>query len=348
MNRKALSAGIFFTGIMLICLPLAGCLLAGHPIAQYLEFPPQTRYVEHAPFSLLAFILYALFVLLIIGLFVAGSFRKPAIKTPPSVPSKRTFPWWGWVALLCCALCWVLAWNRFPWFITLQPHTFFPLWFSFIILINAICFFRSGTCMVTGRPVYFFRLFIISAVFWWFFEYLNRFVQNWYYTGSEYSPFTYFLLATLSFSTVLPAVLSVQELLRTFPSLENRFSQMKPLPLKHPTVVALLCLLFASAGLSGIGVLPDLLFPLLWISPLLIITSLQQILGKPTIFNSWISGDWRHPLSAALAALVCGFFLGNVELLQPCQVDLQCPPRTPLPDIRDAIARICRLSAFWT
>ncbi len=162
--------------------------------------------------------------------------------------------------------------------------------------------------MLTGRPVYFFRLFIISAIFWWFFEYLNRFVQNWYYTGAEYSPLTYFLLATLSFSTVLPAVLSMQALLRTFPSLESRFGQMKPMPLKHPTVIAVFCLLFAGAGLSTIGVLPDLLFPLLWISPLLIIASLQQIFGKPTIFNSWATGDWRHPLSAAMAALICGFF----------------------------------------
>ena len=307
MNRKALCVGIFFTGTMLIGLPLAGCFWAGHPIRQYLEFPPQTRYVAHAPFSLWAFLLYATFILLIVGLFVTGGGRKPKTKPPPSVPLKRNFPWWGWVALFSCAICWILAWTRFAWFATLQPHTFFPLWLAFIILTNATCYFRSGNCMLTGRPVYFCLLFIVSAVFWWFFEYLNRFVQNWYYTGSEYSPIVYFLLATLSFSTVLPAVLSVQDLLRTFPNLENRFCQMKPMPLKHPTVIAWLCLLFASAGLSGIGVLPDLLFPLLWISPLLIITSLQQIFGKPYIFNSLTTGDWRHPVSAAMAALVCGF-----------------------------------------
>lgn len=292
---------------MLIGLPLAGCFLAGQPIRQYLEFPPQTRYVAHAPFSVLAFLLYALFTLLIVGLFVTAGLSKPTMKTSPSLPSKRSFPWWGWLAMFCCALCWVLAWTRFPWFAALQPHTFFPLWLSFIIVTNAMCYFRSGTCMLTDKPVYFYRLFISSAVFWWFFEYLNRFVQNWHYSGSEYSPLAYFFLATFSFSTVLPAVLSMQDLLRTFPSLENRFSQMKPMPLKYPTVFALLCLLLASAGLSGIGVLPDLLFPLLWVSPLLIITSLQQMFGKPTIFDSWTTGDWRRPVSAAMAALACGF-----------------------------------------
>jgi len=308
MNLKALCLGIFLTTTMLIGLPLAGCFWAGLPMRQYLEFPPQTRYVAHAPFSLWAFVLYALFIVLVVGLVVAGASRQPAIQTPPSVPSKRNFPWWGWLALVCCAICWILAWTRFPWFATLQPHTFFPLWLSFIILTNAACYSRSGNCLLTGKPVYFCRLFLASAVFWWFFEYLNRFVQNWYYTGSAYSPLAYFLLATLSFSTVLPAVLSVQELLRTFPRLENRFRRMNPMPLPHPTLFAWLCLLFAGAGLSGIGVLPDLLYPLLWVSPLLIITSLQQIFGKPTILNSLATGDWREPVSAAMAALVCGFF----------------------------------------
>lgn len=308
MNRNAYFLGIFFTGLMLIGLPLAGCFLAGHPIRQYLEFPPQTRYVIHAPFSLLAFLIYAVFILFIVGFFVAGAVHSPIPKSPQPVPLRKNFPWWGWCALVCCVICWGLAWTRFPWFSTLQPHTFFPLWFTFILLINATCYFRSGNCMLTGRPVYFFRLFVTSALFWWFFEYLNRFVQNWYYTGSDYSPLTYFLLATLSFSTVLPAVLSVQDLLHTFPKLKNRFRQMQPMPLKHPTLVAWLCLLSASVGLACIGILPDLLFPLLWISPLLIITSLQQLFGQPNIFDSLDTGDWRHPVSAAMAALVCGFF----------------------------------------
>ena len=300
--------GFLITGALLIGLPLAGCFLAGHPVRQYLEFPPQTRYVTHAPFSTGAFILYVVFILLVVGLLVAAGFRRSVVKIKSPGPLKRNFPWWGWAALSGCAVFWTLAWTRFPWFAAQQPHTFFPLWFTFIILINAVCFYRSGSCMLTARPVYFLRLFFISAFFWWFFEYLNRFVQNWTYTGSEYSPLTYFLLATLSFSTVLPAVLGMRDLLRTFPFIENRFYRLKPRPLNHPTVFAWLCLLFAGVGLAGIGVLPDLLFPLLWVSPLLVITGLQQLYGRPHIFSAGATGDWRPVVSAALAALICGFF----------------------------------------
>ena len=59
--------------------------------------------------------------------------------------------------------------------------------------------------MMVHRPWYFLGLFVVSAVFWWFFEYLNRFVQNWYYVGGEFNAGEYFLYATLPFSTVLPA-----------------------------------------------------------------------------------------------------------------------------------------------
>jgi len=298
----------FLSGFGLIGLPLIGCYLAGQPVAQYLEFPPRTRYVVHAPFSAWAFFCFVLFIILVMGLLVAGG-RRQSDATPIAPDSRsRSFPWWGWAALAGCLVFWTLAWTRFPWFGALQPHTFFPLWFAFIILINAVCYYRSGRCMLTHQRAYFVRLFFLSAGFWWFFEYLNRFVQNWYYTGSDYPPLTYFLLATLSFSTVLPAVLGMRDLIRTFSFFEVRYHGFAPRPPGSTRILACFSLLLASAGLAGIGVWPDLLFPLLWVSPLLVITSLQRLFGRPHVFTATGDGDWRPVVSVALAALVCGLF----------------------------------------
>lgn len=36
---------------MLLGLPMAGILVAGRPVAIYLEFPPETRFIQHEPFS---------------------------------------------------------------------------------------------------------------------------------------------------------------------------------------------------------------------------------------------------------------------------------------------------------
>ena len=42
----------WFAGLaLLLGLPWAGILLADLPVARYLEFPPHTLYITHAPFS---------------------------------------------------------------------------------------------------------------------------------------------------------------------------------------------------------------------------------------------------------------------------------------------------------
>ncbi|MBI5064011.1 MAG: hypothetical protein HZB87_11260, partial [Desulfatitalea sp.] len=42
---------------MLVGLPLTGLLLAGRDVRAYLEFPPLTLYLRHAPFSWGVFLL---------------------------------------------------------------------------------------------------------------------------------------------------------------------------------------------------------------------------------------------------------------------------------------------------
>jgi|GEM_PF-1611664 len=49
--------------VMLVRLPLAGVWLAGYTILRYIEFPPESHYVRHAPFDEAAFAAYSLFIL---------------------------------------------------------------------------------------------------------------------------------------------------------------------------------------------------------------------------------------------------------------------------------------------
>jgi len=65
---------------------------------------------------------------------------------------------------------------------------------------------------------------------------------------------------------------------------------------------------FPATGLAGLGLWPDLLFPLLWVSPLLLLTALQALRGRPTIFDPIAAGRWRRLYLLAAAALICGFF----------------------------------------
>jgi hypothetical protein len=158
------------------------------------------------------------------------------------------------------------------------------------------------------RPALFLAHFPASAAFWWFFEYLNRFVQNWYYIGDRLDAWSYFWYATLPFSTVLPAVLSTRHLLSTFSWPREKFGHFIAVRPRRPKALAWFVLVAAGAGLGGIGVLPSYLFPMLWMSPLLIIASVQSLMNETHVFSDLRSGDWSLPVTAALAAMVCGFF----------------------------------------
>jgi hypothetical protein len=166
---------------------ILAAMLLGLP---YLEFPPQTTYVSHAPFSWIAFALYALLISACLAPLIINAYQSRKEVEARTRPA-RSYPWWGWLGFICAAMAWVLTWTRFDWFAGLQPHTFTPLWLSFILVINGLSYWYNGKCMLLNRPVYFLLLFPTSAVFWWFFEYLNRFVQNWFYTGPEFSAWEY-------------------------------------------------------------------------------------------------------------------------------------------------------------
>jgi hypothetical protein len=292
----------------LLGLPLLGVALQGKPISKYLEFPPKTVYVTHASFSWLAF--WACTA--VTGGFVAP-FVRQYLKTRRPLGDKlrprRPFPWWGWLGLGFGLSAWVLAWTRFSWFSTLQPHTFTPLWLSFILVVNGLSWRLSGRCLMIHRTRFFLMLFPLSAVFWWFFEYLNRFVQNWIYTSSAYSGWEYGLYATIPFSTVLPAVLSLREWLLSAPGIQRAYSDFHAAPWALRRDVAAVILLAAAACLAGIGIWPSYLFPILWLSPLLMGVSLATLCGDPHVLSSALGeGDWRVAVSSALAALICGWF----------------------------------------
>ena len=102
--------------------------------------------------------------------------------------------------------------------------------------------------------------------------------------------------------------MGTQEWLSTFSWPKEKFMNFLPLSFSHPKPVAWTILILSGIGLAGIGIWPGIFFPLLWIAPLLIIVSLQAIFNERHIFSDVAHGDWSFILSAAISALICGFF----------------------------------------
>ncbi|MHB1024423.1 MAG: hypothetical protein ACYC24_01805 [Desulfobacteria bacterium] len=299
--RMALAVALVFL------LPLAGAAVLGNPLAAYLQFPPKTPNVPHAPFSLPVFLGLTVLILAATAplLLRLISFVGKNAPRKPVLP----FPWWGWAGVALGAASWVLAWSRIPWVGGFQAHTFTPLWIAFILVVNAFTARRTGRCLMLSRTRLFLLLFPVSAGFWWSFEYLNRFVGNWRYVGgTEFGQVEYFLFATLPFSTVLPAVLSTRELLLSCPWFDDAFRMWRPLSPARPWAIALAALLLSCAGLFAVGIVPDFAFPLVWAAPPTLLISLAALQGEPHTLSGIASGDWRPAVSSVLAALLCGFF----------------------------------------
>ncbi|MFW6108167.1 MAG: hypothetical protein ACOC70_03085 [bacterium] len=304
-KRRRTLTKLGILALLLLGLPLLGAGAVDATWREMFELPQRAAYVDHQPFSWLAFALIAGFVIATAGPSVVHALRARR----GTVTRRQTgrFPWWGWAGLALMIGGWVLAWSRFPWFAPLQPFTYAMVWFPFILVVNGLHAWRAGHCLMRDRPAFFALLFPTSALFWWFFEYLNRFVQNWRYTSVEFEPLTYVVHATIAFSTVLPAVLSIRELLLSVPVVQS-FRSWRPVGPRRPRAIAGATLLLTAVGLACIGVFPNFLFPLLWISPLLIIVSLQALFGDRHVLSALPRGDWRRVVSAAAAALACGLF----------------------------------------
>ena len=316
--------------VALLGVPLACCILGGR--SELLEgvksFPPRTEdwglhpellWNCRRPFSWWVFSGLAAFTALSVFPFARRMWRFVRSRgsefgLPPSTPSVGRFPWWGWLGAAVLAAGWILSWNyRFGWF----PHpsarvqvqlSYAPVWAGFIMLVNALCVKRSGHSPMTDHPWAYAATFPASSLFWWFFEYLNRYVWNWYYLGiAELDAAEYVLYATVCFASVLPGVCAVAALLHTFPLFDDRvFSGMARVDLRRPKWCAFLGAL-AAAGLCGIVFAPDIAYPLLWISPVAVFLLVQFLMGEKCVLDPVAEGNWSVFIRFAVAALICGF-----------------------------------------
>ena len=291
-------------------------------------FHPEKLWNHRCPFSWTYFLALAIFTFFCLRPLVRRALRPcprpvgaaPVAPTRPvgavlqtapataAASAAAPFPLWGYLGILELAVAWVFCWAKFDFCREIQPHiSYMPLWIGYILIVNALCVWRSGTSPLTAHPLPYLMTFPVSALFWWFFEYLNRYVWNWYYLGvSQMGAGEYAFYATLCFSSVLPAVSGTAALLHTFePFRDERFSDLKPVKMRSWRTLSLLAVV-AALGLAGIVFFPQFTFPLLWLSPLMVFLLLQTALGEPCILEMPNGRNWALVLRFACAALVCG------------------------------------------
>jgi hypothetical protein len=216
---------------------------------------------------------------------------------------QRGFALHGWLGLGLIAIFWIINWSlegpRTHW-------AFFPLWLGYCLTIDALVLFRTGTSLLTRSWRKYIGLFLVSAPVWWLFEIINYRVQNWHYDGGElFTPFAFWAFATLSFTTVIPAVFGAAELFASFGFLKR----MKPGPVIQPT--RRVTTGFFLAGLVMLALMwawPRIFFPFVWLSVYFMMEPVNVWLGNRSLAD-WVRvGDWRPVLALWMGVLLTGFF----------------------------------------
>jgi hypothetical protein len=293
-----------------VVLPLVGAAWAGRDLERVFEFPPRLELsLELATFSWAA----AIAVMATVGMFgvawVAGR-RRGEVKAVEGGAGRGRFPGWGVLAMGWTAGWWVLAWTRFDGFAGWQRFTFFPLWLGFIVTVNAMTEGRTGTCLMRRAPGTWGLLFGVSAVFWWGFEWLNRFVRNWHYLGvQDFGPAAYALHASVCFATVLPAVGAVAEFLGSFGGWRAQMARGPAWSVLEWRTTAGVLVGAAGVALVLTGAWPRWFYPALWLAPLAWLLGGPVLAGRSSgVVAEMARGDWTRAGTWMAAALVCGFF----------------------------------------
>jgi hypothetical protein len=180
---------------------------------------------------------------------------------------------------------------------------------AYVLLANHAASLRTGHPPLRTQRNFFVALAIASAVLGWLLVYLNLFVTSWVPASGSLIP--ELLLYTPLFAILAPAVLVTRALLGSFRGLLLWLARGPALPAANATTAPYPLIALAILGLLGGAALPQQLFSLLWLAPLLALAALQLLWHESTVFSGLKSGDWGRVVCAALSGLI----VSNVALI---------------------------------
>lgn len=197
---------------------------------------------------------------------------------------------------------WAVSWTQLR---PISDYYFFPLWLGYILTVDGLVALRTGTSPIDRARWRVLWLFAISVPLWWLFEGFNQIVANWRYQAPvRYTTLEYVLLASLSFSTVIPAVLTTTELVRSF-----RFDPLRRLPRIEPIRERLVAVHLSGWLMVALTLLwPNLFFPLVWLSVVFVLDPVATWLGGRSLAWHIARRDWSPLFNIAVGTLVCGWF----------------------------------------
>ncbi len=215
----------------------------------------------------------------------------------------QKFPLYGWLGIVLIIIFWFLNWLlsglRTAW-------GFFPLWLGFCLTVDAFVFFRKGTSLLKRSFKKYILLFVISIPVWWIFELFNSITQNWLYDGREYfTDAEFFLIASINFSTVIPAVFEAAELAGTF----KWIRRIKTGPKIEPSQRVIILFIFSGLLTLILEILfPKIFYPFTWITVYLLVEPLNSKMRNRALLMYTKEKNWCPVIALWIGCLMCALF----------------------------------------
>lgn len=301
-----------FLGILsaIIFLPMIGTYIHynGNVPTDYYEFPPLSADIK-APFNLTVFIVIAAICLFVVLLYLVPQwfgFKKVSISKEPIV--KRSLPLWFWFGLVIFAISLGFLWTKAEGPRIIVNWLLIPLFWGIIFLVDGWVYRRAnGKSIIADKPQTLVAIAICSIGGWLLFEFLNFFVlKNWYYpAGNLISKQQFLIYSMLGSSALLTVVFEWYMLLRTFKKISVKYTNGPKVTISKS--IWKVVLLISIIGLIAIPFLPNQLFLLIWLVPMLSLISVLSLRNKWTPVTPLEKGNW-----SALALIALAYFIQGV------------------------------------
>lgn len=183
------------------------------------------------------------------------------------------------------------------------PTVFYLLaWYPTLLLLDALVAMRGGPSL-WDRPRETAAMLGWSVVIWCVFEAINFRLRDWYYVFAPASQWQRWLGVSISFATVVPAILLPERLLDRLgvaKRLVMRPVRLAPRDLRLATLLGV-------ALLAGALVLPAVLHPLTWGALWLLAEPvLYRVDPEHSLFGDIARGAWGRIVRLLLAGLFAG------------------------------------------
>jgi len=177
-------------------------------------------------------------------------------------------------------------------------------WTGFILFADSIVWRARGRSWMRSNPREFIFLAVASIPLWLVFEFYNRYIENWYYTGLPENFWLRQFGYAWSFATIWPAIFEAADLIDVWRGAVHSKVNTR-------TAVSRVPLLLSVAAGAGM-----LLWPLLWPSPylaapvwlgfILLLDPINAVMGEESLVRDFQRRDDRRAVNLVLSGFVCG------------------------------------------